>query len=1105
MKYFGMRLLNWLTPALLAAALIATGAATITAQSVNSSVQGTVADGSGAVVPSATVELINTRTGVQFKTQSDASGNYSFPAVQPGVYSLSVSKQGFATYNLTQFSVVVGLHATENVQLGVASAAQSVTVEANGMANLLQTQSNDLGTVIGPQSVAQLPLNGRNFLQLGLLSGTTQSNAGPSNNTASQTGHPQLSINVAGNEPDFTMYLVNGIQTTGSRADNTSLNLSISAIDQFEVHYGFFMPDLATSPGIIDVVTKGGTNHIHGEAFEYVRNNQMEARDWFSPLANGPYHQNQFGADAGGPILHNKLFYFGDYEGYRQIQHSFVGALTPTQDMFNGNFGALSTPIYDPTSYNAATGQRQQFQGNVIPPNRINPISKNLLAYYLPGATTSTNGSNIGGNPLNTLYSDQVTGRIDYSVNDANQIFAQGSWLNSPASNAGLFVGQATTYPMDTEFVALGWNSVLSPEKVNSLNLGVVRDAVFDQGETISGIQNQLGITGTADPNGVPAVNITGYASFGNSTGLLGDVDNSYQIHDSYNWLHGNHQIKMGASLNYIRSVQSSSNLNARGILTFNPTYSTQTKSAGGGKVAPVAGTGNAFADFLLGDPASAHAQGMPPTHVRWTEFEPYIQDNWKLSKTLNASFALAWYITTPPNPSDQANRNLIHGFDFNAGLETFAALGTANPHVFDATLDDFAPRLGITWQPPIKNTVVRAGWGMYYTTPMEFGLQYAVVSQIITVNNQVSNASNQPQPTYVLGTNVLPPVTVGKITAAQVPSISGAILYEASNSRTPSIPQWNFDIQHTFGSSYLLDVAYIGNEGHNLAKLFNPFDCSVPGQQICDTATEPFYPKYSYMQEMSTIGYSTYHGLLVKFQRQFSNGLSVLGNYTWSKAISNSDASNNGTLSQDRSCMRCDKGMAPINVPQSLVVSAVWDLPVGHKRHFGANMNRILNGAVGDWSVDAIGTMQRGNPFTVTAPNHVAWPADQIRGDRYCNGRNQLQNKSLRSNGRYWFNPSCFVDPATDANNTGQQWFFGNSGFDILTGPGVDNWDMGIHKTFPIHEAMNFALRGEFFNAWNHASFANPNSGLGSGNFGTVTSTQHAPREIQIGGTLSF
>lgn len=1088
------------------AVLFALSAAVAWAQNSTSSVQGTVTDSTGAVIPESDVALTNNGTGVKLLTKSDSAGNYSFPTVAPGLYTLEVTKTGFAGYQITAFNVSVGQHQTQNAKLNIAATATTVTVDASGLSNVLQTESNDLGSVIGPQSVSQLPLNGRNFLQLGLLSGTTQSNAGPSNNTVSQTGHPQLSINVAGNEPDYTMYLINGIQTVGSRANNTSLNLSVSAIDQFEVHYGFFMPDLGTSPGVIDVVTKGGTNRIHGEAFEYVRNNQMEARDWFSTLPNGPYHQNQFGADVGGPILHNKLFYFGDYEGYRQIQHSFSGALTPTQAMFGGDFSALSTPIYDPATYNATSGARQQFSGNIIPAGRINPVSKALLAYYLPGSTTATNGHNVGGNPRTTLYSDQITGRIDYSVNDKSQIFAQGSWLKSPSTTEGLFEGQATTYPMDTEFVALGWNWTLSPSKVNALSVGVVRDSVFDQGATLAGIQNKLGITGTADPNGVPGININGYAGFGNSTGLLGDIDNSYQIHDSFNWLHGNHQIKFGASLNYIRSIQSSSNLNARGIMQFNATYTTQTKSAGAGKVSPVAGTGNAFADFLLGDPANAHAQGMPPTHVRWTEFEPYIQDSWKISKTLNASLALAWFTTTPPNPSGKENRDLIHGFDFNSGLVTFAALGTANPHVYDMTLDDFAPRVGLTWQPPIRNTVIRAGWGMYYTTAMGFGLQYAVVSQIITVNNQVTNASNLPQPTYVLGTNILPPVTVGQITSAQVPTITGAILYEADNSRTPSIPQWNFDVQHTFGKSYLLDVAYIGNEGHHLAKLFNPFDCSVPGQQICNTATEPFYPKYSYMQAMSTIGYSSYNALLVKFQRQFSNGLSILGNYTFGKAISNSNASNNGTLSQDRSCLRCDKGMAPMNVPQSLVVSAVWDIPVGHGRHFGANMNRIADGAIGGWSVNAIANMHEGNPFTVTAPNHVAWPADQIRADRYCNGRSELQNKNLRTNNLYWFNTTCFVDPATDSHNTsGSQWYFGSSGFDILTGPGVNNWDMGIHKNFPIHDTFNFTVRGEFFNAWNHASFANPNSNIGSSNFGVVTATQHEPRQVQIGATISF
>ena len=327
----------------------------LTAQGVNSSVQGAVTDSSGAAIPGSDVQLINTRTGVVLKTQSDGAGNYVFPAVAPGVYTLQVVKSGFAEFKLTEFSVIVGQHATENANMSVASQSQSVTVEANGLANLLETQSNDLGNVIGPQSVAQLPLNGRNFLQLGLLSGATQSNQGAATSATGQTGHPWVSINIAGNEPDFTMYLIDGIQTIGTRAGNTSLNLSTDAIDQFEVHYGFFMPDMGTNPGIVDVVSKSGTNQIHGEAYEYVRNNQMEARDYFSQTAPGPYHQNQFGAAVGGPILKDKLFYFGNYEGYRQISSAFRSAFTPTQAMFGGDFSAAGLPaIYDPQSYNPA-------------------------------------------------------------------------------------------------------------------------------------------------------------------------------------------------------------------------------------------------------------------------------------------------------------------------------------------------------------------------------------------------------------------------------------------------------------------------------------------------------------------------------------------------------------------------------------------------------------------------------------------------------------------------------------------------------------------------------------------------------------------------------
>jgi len=1086
------------------------GQQAIRAQNINSSVQGTVLDTSGAMVSGADITLTNVGKGVVLKTQSDASGSYSFPALQPGLYSLEFSRQGFATYKLSQFNLIVGQHASENANLGIASTAQTVTVEANGLANLLETESNDLGSVIGPQSVSQLPLNGRNFLQLGLLSGATQATSGAANASIGQTGHSGMSINISGNEPDFTMYLINGIQTFGSRAGNSSLNVSVSAIDQFEVHYGFFMPDMGPNPGIVDVVTKGGTNKLHGEAYEFVRTNQMEGRGYFDitpagvPIAPGPYHQNQFGASVGGPIFKNKLFYFGNYEGYRQNKTTYSTALTPTQAMFNGDFSALSTPIYDPTTYDATTGLRQQFPNNKI--TTINPAAKQLLAFYLPGASGVT-GNNLGGNVSATVKSDQITSRIDFNPKDSHQLFAQGSWLNSPVTSPGLFPSQGTAFPLDTELVALGWTWELSSTKVNSLRMGMVRDSVYDQGRSVPGIQTKVGITGTADPDGVPGIGIAGYAGFGTSTGLLGDIDNIYQIHDSFNWLLGKHQVKLGGDLSYVRSVQSSANANARGVFNFNNVFSAQTAlNTTTGKVSQVANTGNAFADFLLGDLTSGQSIGMPKTHYRWTTFEPYIQDTWKLRPDLTVNLALAWYANTPPNPSDETNRNLIHGFDFTSGLETFAKLGTANPKVWNMTTTNFAPRIGFSWQPWFaKQTVVRAGWGMYYTTQMDITAQYSIVSQYITVNNSVSNATSAPNPTYVLGVNAMPVVPVAGITSTQVSSITGAIQYLAANMKPPAISQWNLDIQRSFGKAYTLDVAYIGNQSHHLQKNWDPWDGSSPGVQTYNPHGSP-WPQYTYMQEVNSIGNGSYNAMLVKLQRQFTNGLSLMANYTWSKGLSDATEGSNGTLNQNKSCFRCDWGMTTSNIPQSIVISAVWELPLGRGKQFGANMNWALDTLAGGWSVDAIATMQKGNPFWVSAPNNTNWSPANIKADRTCNGRNELQNKDVRSNGHYWINKGCFVNPATDpANTSGSAWFYGNSGFDILTGPGVNNWDTGVHKTFPIHDSIRFVLRGEFFNTWNHAQFSNPSNGVTAGNFGQITGTQHDPREVQIGGTLSF
>jgi hypothetical protein len=1125
-----MRGLSKFASFVLSTILLLCGPLSAYGQSGSATVQGSVTDSTGAVIPAASVILTSSSTGVALNAVTDATGNYSFPTVQPGVYGLLVSKDGFASYRISQFAVTVGQRFSQNAVLG-ASSTQTVEVNASGLTNLLDTESNDLGTVIGPRSVNQLPLANRNFLQLGLLSGATQPTSGGAAGSVSQTGHDDVSINIAGNQPDFTLYVVNGLQTLGSRAGNTSLNLSVGAIDQFEVHYGFFMPDLGPNPGIVDVVTKSGGNKVHGEVFEFVRSNQMQARDYFNvdatgkPTRPGPYHLNQFGFDFGGPILHDKLFYFANYEGYRRTTSNVQNATTPTAAMFGGDFTNTGVTIYDPATYNSATGQRDPFPGNKIPDARISQNIKGLLKYYTAGATLTTN--NVVGTPKATYNSDQFMGKIDYSIDAANQVFAQGNWLNSPVVNPGLFPGQGTSFPLDTELVNLGWNTTIGSNKVNVLRLGGIRDSVYSQGVSVDGIQTQLGIQGTADVNGVPSISFAngGWSGFGTSTGLIGNLDNVYQLQDSFNWLHRNHQIKFGAEIAYLRTIQSSANANARGAFNFNGNFTAQFAPGG---FTPVAGTGSSFADFLLGDLNTGQSIGMPRTHLRWTTAQPYIQDTWKVTHNLTANLALAWYGATSPNPSGP-DKNLVHSFDFTAGKPTFAALGQANPSVYPMTMTNWAPRVGLSYSPPaLKNTVVRAGWGMYYTTQQAVNFQYAVVSQVITINNAVSNT--QPNPQYVLGVNAMPGFTVGQITQAQANAITGPIQYFSASQRSPYVEQWNFDVQQTFGAKNLVDVAYIGNASHRLPLNWNPFDCSSSGSNLCFDSNNPYNGKYSYMQEVDNIGYGNYNALLVKFQHQFSDGFSLMANYTYSKALAASQQGSNGTLNQRRSCLPgCDYGQTTSNIPQSLVLSGVWELPYGHNRHFGNQSNAIVNGVLGGWDIDAIVTMRSGLPFTMTAPNNTAWSPGQIRANTYCDGRAALSNKEIRTNGHYWLKPqtvgqteqqgACYVDPSRDPVNLVNgslplkpgtteraRAAFGTSSFDSMRGPGINNWDMGIHKVFPIYKESTFTLRGEFFNLWNHTQFANPNSGVAAGsNFGLITSTQHAARIIQIGGMIKF
>lgn len=1065
-------------------------------------VEGMVQDGTGAIVQDCAVTLQNTQTGGRLETQTNDQGMYVFPSVQPGMYSLQVAKQGFKSYSVTHFSVTVSQRATQNVVLELGAATATVLVDASGSGSLWEPTSNELGTLIEQENVRELPLNGRDFLQLGLLSGAAQtSGTTVSDFTSLQVGHPNRAIVINGIEQDLTGYVVDGMSTAGSRLGQASLNLSIAAIDQFKIHEGFFLPsETPNSAGVVSVVSKGGGNHVHGELFEFIRNTAFDTRQYFdAPGAKpSPFRRNQFGGAMGGPIRSNRAFFFGHYEGRRQVLSSTVKATVPSAAMFGGDFSQLSTVIYDPDTYDAATGQRQPFAGNVIPKARINPAAAKLLEYYV--AAPSYSAQNLVGNPVTTDNYDQYGGRVDVILNAKNNVYGQYVNENSPTVNAALFPLAGYGFPLSTKFFVTQLTTMLTPHLVNEMRVGMLYTSVFNAGATLTGVQDKLGFTGTADLNGVPGIYLSGFntsgttaatPSFGRSQGLIGNIDNQYQMHDGLSVLKAKHEIRVGVDVNYIRTVQESSNFYSRGGLWFSPVYTAQLATGSGGALAPVVGTGSSFADFLLGMPQNGNVTSMPRTHFRWTAATPYAQDTWRVLPELTLNVGLGWNLSTPPNAVGP-DRLYPHAFDRKTGKVKFAALGDVDPEIYSVDLNNFAPRVGFAWQPKfLKNTMIRAGGGIYYPAENALYELFAITAPGVAIVQTITNDPARPMPAYVMGQNVFPAMKQGAITREFADNLSGTLFTLDSNLRTPYIQQWSLAVQYHLARGTIAELDYIGTQARKLPIRWNSDDCSVAGSLVCDPSVRPF-KQFDYIYSVANEGFSGYNALVAKVQRQYSNGLSFVVNYTWSKVLSNAEQGGVPVgINQRGVCLSCDKGMAGYNVPQRLVASGVWQLPLGRGQRFLTQAPPVLDRVVSGWTLDTIATFSKGNPFTVLAASSTPMdPMTQFRANQLCDGRRSLKNKDLRSNGHYWFDTSCFAVPPAN--------YFGNTGPNIMTGPGVNNWDIGAGRRISVRETMAVQFRADAFNAFNHAQFLNPDSNMADANFGRVT-TVGPSREFQF------
>jgi hypothetical protein len=1055
---------------------------------------GAVHDESGGAIPGAKISITHESSGAVHESESDSAGAFLFPGVPAGTYSVRGEKVGFSSEQMRGVRLDLGGQASVLIELRVGEIRTSITVGPPSATDLTAV-SNTIGTIIDSAQMRELPLNGRDFLQLAKLAATTVETSSASNLFSSNVGPPNRTVVLPGTLPNSVSYFLNGINITSSRDGELAMSPSVSAIDQFRIQQSFVMSNQSSHPAIVNIVTRSGTNELHGEAWEFVRNGKLDARSFF---AAGPedLKRNQFGFALGGPVRASRVWFYAFYEALRERKAFSKAGYSPTREMFGGDFAATGRSIFDPATFDPATGTRKPFPNSVIPSNRINSVAASLLTYYRPGSSLSSIPSNVFGTPVNRLNDDQGGVRLDAMLNTRQQVFFQLFRQNTPTDLQELYPLSGLLYMNNADLAMAQHTWTVSPRIANTLRLGFVHSTAIGTNEATGAgpAVASLGISNTFGREGVPAVNLQGYSPFGRSNGDVGNRDNTWQLNEEFTISSGRHAVALGAAFAYRRGWHANGNSAALGSLSFQPAFTAQLTRNEQAELGRIPNTGDAFADFLLGMPSNGLLTGAASVAFRSVEFVPFFHDTWKLRPGLTLNYGLSWQVETPPHPQGKA-RDIVHTFDNQTGLLKFAGLGQTEPRLAATDMNNVAPRLGVAWRPAfLKDTVVRASAGLYYTPfPWSFAAYPVGPGAPSSAGASFTNAATNPLPVYTLGVNIFPPGGSGGLTPQYATSLPRGTVATALNPgfRTGYVGQWNLSLQHSFSPNDTVQLTYMGSSGHRLANVMDLSQCRPTPDLFCSAAAKR-WPRYGLLLYGDSSGNSSYEGLLARYDRRVSSGVNLQFEYAFAKALTDSYQSSLTIYSQMSECRRCSKGPATFDVRHRAVASLIWDVPFGRGRPFARHLPAWADLAAGGWTLTTIATFAGGQPIYLTAPNQTGSALISVLPNRVCDGRSDALSGDIRNNGFLWFNTRCFPAPSPG--------YFGNSGPTVLNGPGLNNWDIGIHKSFALKpERTRLEVRGELFNAWNHTQFGQPNPNAGAGaNFGRISATR-PPRLVQL------
>jgi hypothetical protein len=1064
-------------------------------------ITGRVSDASGAGIPAATMTLTNTATNGIRTIETSNEGFYTFPSVPPGFYNLKAEHSGFKVVSSNNVEVQVQQTLRLDLTLEIGQISQSVEVSAQ--ANLLQAENATVGTVVETKNITELPLNGREYLNLVTLAPNVSNLAPAAGQAGSRQGGDRAnqSISAAGNRIVYDYYTLDGVVNTDPNFNTYIVLPSIDAIQEFKVQTGVYPAEFGHEATQINVLTKSGGNAYHGSLFEFVRNNDFDALPYqFTATKPGvsPFKWNDYGFEIDGPIVipklfngRNRLFFMANDEWLVQRQSSQAVYSVPTPQMFQGNFSQLGNIIYDPTT-------KIPFNNNTIPASMISSTSQTLLKYYdssaLPGLT-----NNYVQNEASPLNRDGFILRMDFVESAKSQWTGRYSWGAEDQSTQSINVSGSKLTVGYEQY--LGSNTrILSPSIVNEARFGYSRffNALTAIGAFNTNYVQQLNLPNlAAGPPvtwGIPNVTFVsdGFSSFGdNSDGPYQNSNNTAQFTDNLSWNKGKHSFKFGFEYDR-QNFNQFGNQYTRGQYQFNPN-ATQGPSHTGG---------DAFADFLLGDVYMATVAVSAANVLFHRNAEAaFVDDTWKITPKLTLSIGLRYELTPPftdsinnlfivfvPN-NDFAPQQAQSRWPYFVRQGSCSDPYTANPPIavrwtktpavcsngllpnqlMNTRFTDFAPRFGIAYSFDSK-TVIRTGFGKFFSQDNSNSTFFDLARNLAVRNSNIAESGSPTIGGVPFGYSNAFPATSGSTVPVGAP-----YAYSVNpGHHTAYTLQYLFNIQRQLGSSWAIEVGYLGSVSHHMAGFWNQ-NMGIPSPVGTAASHLPF-GDYGFIQTVEDMGNAEYNSFSVKIEKRFSGGLSLLAAYTHAVAIDDTSGIRvqgyDTLFPQNSDCIRCERGLSSFDTRNRLVVSPLYELPIGKGKALNLD-NPFLNAIAGGWQTGGILTLQSGIPQTITiggADNSLT----QSGYDRpsATGASSSVSNASPAG----WYNRAAFTEAPV-----GQ---FGNVGRDTAIAPGVFTINAELHKNFrmPYKEGHQLQFRAEAFNVLNRPNWGAPQANILAG-----------------------